>query len=134
MPIGRAIRAPIATDSAESWMCSSRRVGIPSGPLQCEGSTNHLMRLSMASMSDAPRPREREALHAEQEKVDHDVAQDDQDRVTDEPDLGGGGAQSRVRDEQRKQRDRRDRVKDSENHIGRISHGAPPMSRDTERD
>src|SRR6266849_8255932 len=80
MPIGRAIRAPIATDSAEIWMCSSKRVGMPSGPLQCDGSSNHLIRLSMAAMSGAPRPRESEALHSEQEQVGHECERDGQHR------------------------------------------------------
>src|SRR5256885_16250155 len=41
MPTGRAITAPMATDSAEIWMCSTSRWGIPSGPFQCAGSANH---------------------------------------------------------------------------------------------
>src|SRR5438477_7808941 len=76
MPIGRAITAPMATASTEIWMCSSSRVGMPSGPLQCDGAANHLKRLSIAAMSGAPRPRDGQALHTGQKQVGHECERD----------------------------------------------------------
>src|SRR5216683_3674263 len=80
MPIGSAIKAPSATDSAESWRCSTSLTGIPSEPCQWAGSVNHWTTLArMLTVSFPARPRHRQPLRASEPQVGRERQHDGQD-------------------------------------------------------